>query len=366
MSSRGYIGVGIAGTAWITRTHAHALQTINQIAPLPREVRLVNVYGRREEAARRTQEAFGIMRATTRWQDLAEDPEVDVIANLTTNILHEPVSVAALNAGKPVLCEKPLAISAGSAARMQAAAKTAALPTACGFSYRFLPAIRLFHDLVHSGQLGNIRHFRGLYLQDGVRRPESAETSGSGSVLDFSHLLDMLRHLAGEPRSVTAITSSFGGDGDDCFAALFHMGGAGTATLEASRFATGWKARQRYEVSGTEGAAWWDMEDMNRLHVMFRKDGQESLGGFRDVLVTEPEHPFMKPWWPPGCSLGWEHAFVHQWRAFLAEVIGEKRDPLLADFADGLRAAEIADAIYLSNRTRMQADLTEFSAARTS
>jgi threonine dehydrogenase-like Zn-dependent dehydrogenase len=231
MINRRPLGIGIVGTAWITRAHAHALRTINHTAPLSQQIRLVSIYGRRPEAAQQFQHEFGFARATTDWQELVDDPEVDVIANLGTNLLHEPVSLAALQAGKPVLCEKPLAMTGDSARGMYEAAQTAGVPTACGFSYRFVPAIRLFHDLLESGRLGAVRHFRGLFLQDGVRRPTGAETSGSGSVLDFSHILDMLRHLAGEPLALSAMTSHFGGDGDDCYAAFLDLPQAGTATL---------------------------------------------------------------------------------------------------------------------------------------
>ena len=357
VARRPSLGIGVVGTAWITRAHAHALHTVNHIAPLSHEIRLVTMYGRRQEAAQRLATDFGFRRWTTNWETLVEDPEVDVVANLATNVLHEPVSLSAIRAGKPVLCEKPLAPSGEAARRMVDAVEERGTPNACGFSYRFAPAVRLFHELMASGRLGALRHFRGLFLQDGVRRPEGSESTGSGSVLDFSHLLDMLHHLAGEPRSVTAMTSRFGGKSDDSYAAFFQLDGPSTATLEASRCATGWKARQRIEVNGDEGSAWWDMEDTNRLHIMLRDDERSGLGGYRDVLVTQPEHPFMAQWWPPGHGLGWEHSFVHQWRAFLAEVLGAQRDPLLASFYDGLRAAALADAIYESDRNHARVDL---------
>jgi predicted dehydrogenase len=358
MSNRPTIGIGVVGTAWITRAHAHALHAINRIAPLTHEIRLVNIYGRRPEAGRQFQDDFGFLRSTTDWESLIADPEVDVIANLGTNSLHEPVSIAALEAGKPVLCEKPLATDGAAARRMLDVATRAQVANACGFSYRFVPAMALFHQLVSSGRLGDIHHFRGLFLQDGVRRPQGAQTSGSGCVLDFAHILDMLRHLTGEPRSVTAMTSHLGGDGDDCFAAIAHLGGPGLATLEGSRFATGWKMRQRIEVSGSLGGAWWDIEDMNRLHVSLKEDDDSGLGGFRDILVTEPGHPFLQYWWPPGATLGWEHVFVHQWRTFLTEVLTGERSPLLATFHDGARAAELADAIYASDRSGHRVELT--------
>jgi predicted dehydrogenase len=130
---------------------------------------------------------------------------------------------------------------------------------------------------------------------------------------------------------------------------VLELPDGGSAVLEASRCATGWKGRHRIEVEGTEGSAWWDMEDLNRLHVLFLADQREGVGGFRDVLVTETTHPFLASWWPAGHILGWEHTFAHQWRAFLASVLdAEEADPLQASFADGARAVELGDAVLRS------------------
>ena len=231
------IGVGVVGSAWITRVHAQALTKLNSLAPLSREIRLTSVYGRRERTVSALAGELGFGHWSTRWEELVADPTVDVVANLTTNVLHEPVSLAALAAGKPVLCEKPLAPDGAAAARMFGAAQRAAIPNACGFSYRFVPAVMLLKNLITDGRLGGVRHFRGLFLQDGIRRPDGS--GDSGSVLDFSHLLDMMRYLAGEPLSVSALTSSFMSSADDCYAAAFELQGSGTATLEASRCAQG-------------------------------------------------------------------------------------------------------------------------------
>jgi predicted dehydrogenase len=349
------IGIGVVGSAWITRVHAQALTKLNSLAPLPRQIRLASVYGRREGTVSALAGELGFARWTTSWEELVADPSVDVVANVATNALHEPVSLAAIAAGKPVLCEKPLAPDGAAAARMFDAAQRAAIPNACGFSYRFVPAVMLLKNMVTDGRLGDVRHFRGLFLQDGIRRPDAS--GDSGSVLDFSHLLDMTRHLAGEPRSVSALTSSFVSAADDCFAAAFELEGSGIATLEASRCATGWKARQWIEVNGSEGSAWWDLEDIDRLHVSLRDGNEPALTGFTDVHVTDPRHPLVPAWWPAGLGLGWEHSFVHQWHAFLTEVLGRDKSSHLATFFDGVRAAQLADAIYQSDRDQARVSL---------
>jgi predicted dehydrogenase len=357
--TRPEIRVGLVGTGWIVRAHAHALHTLNHLAPLPARIRLASIYGRRAESVAVVAAELGVEHWTTDWRELADDPEIDVIGNAGPNALHAPVSLAALQAGKHVLCEKPLATTGEEAAAMARAAERADVVAACGFNYRFVPAVRLLRRLLDEGRLGTIRHYRGAYLQDWLSaNPDWPSHGGSGAVLDYAHVFDMVRHLAGEPRSVLAQTATFLSEAEDAFQALLRLPGGGTATLEGSRCATGWKGRHRIEIEGTEGSAWWDMEDLNRLHVMFAADQREGAGGFRDVLVTEATHPFLGSWWPAGHVLGWEHTFTHQWRAFLAAVLDEAgADPLQATFADGARAAELADAVQRSAREGRRVDL---------
>lgn len=363
------VGVGVIGTGWITRAHVHALHTLNHIKPLPKRIELVSLYGRTPERVERMASEFGFERWTTRWEDIIEAPDIDVVACLGTNVLHTPVSIAALESGKAVLCEKPLAETAEEAEQMVTVAEGAGVTAACGFNYRFVPAVRLMHDLLSSGRLGDVRHFRAAYLQDWASAEEMTRPNrtGAGSVLDYSHILDMLLHLVGEPISVDGLVTSFAGGSDDAFVASCELPQGATASLEASRYATGWKGLQRVEVNGTLGSAWWDMEDINRLHVFFVDDEREGLGGFRDVLVGEPGHPFMHQWWPPGHVIGWEHSFVHQWQAFLEAVIEQRPvDTIQANFTDGLRVARFSDAIYESAREsrRVPVDLSSRSSER--
>lgn len=347
----GTLRVGVIGTGWITRAHAHALRVLNHIEPLPRRIELATLGGRTPERIEPMAAEFGFERWTTRWEDVVEASDVDVVACLGTNALHAPVSIAALESGKSVLCEKPLAGTSEDAERMADVAEANGLAAACGFNYRFVPAVRLMRDLVSSGRLGDVRHFRGLYLQDWASSEATTRPNrtGAGSVLDYSHILDMLLYLVGEPTSVDGLVTSFAGGSDDAFLASCELPRGATASLEASRYATGRKGLQKIEINGTLGSAWWNMEDVNRLHVFFAEDEREGLGGFRDVLVSEPDHPFMRQWWPPGHVIGWEHSFVHQWRAFLEAVIEQRPvGPLQADFTDGLRVVRFADAIYES------------------
>jgi predicted dehydrogenase len=345
--------VAVIGSGWIVRAHAHALHTLNHLGGLPARIRVKWIYGRRAEKMAALAAELGIERSTTEWRELVEDPEVDVLLNAGAHPLHAPVSIAAIEAGKHVLCEKPLAATTEEAREMARAASGAAVMSACGFNYRFVPAIRLLKELIDDGGLGNIRHYRGLYLQDWLSNNHDWPGQAGGSaVRDFSHLFDMMCHLGSRPESVVGWAKSLLSDADDAFLGGFALSDGGTASLEASSCATGWKGKHRIEVNGTDGSAWWDMEEFNKLHVMLVKDQEEDLGGFRDVLVTEPSHPFMADWWEAGAVIGWESTFIHEWRAFLESVIrGGPLDSRLATFADGVRANELGDAVLEAARS---------------
>jgi predicted dehydrogenase len=362
---RDAIGVGFLGYGWISRAHAHALHTLNHVSPLAKRVRLVSIAGRRAEPLEAAARELAFERSTTSWEELLDDPDVDVVANLTAVQGHAEPTIAALRHGKPVFCEKPLGANAAEASAMLQAAETAGVTNATGFNYRYVPAVALAKEVLAGGRLGELRHYRALYLQDyQTAGGQPRSSGGAGAVLDYSHLVDMLRFLVGEPERVMATTSSLVSDIDDAFAAVLELEGGLVAALEASRVATGWKGHHRFELNGSDGSLWWDMEDPNRLHVFFAEDEREGLGGFRDVLVTQPEHPFLGEWWPPGHVLGWEHSFVHEWRDFLEAVLEERAVPeRQASFEDGYRAAVLCDAIHTSAREGRRVDIADARAA---
>jgi predicted dehydrogenase len=356
----------LVGYGWIARAHAHAILTVDHIAPLPRRPVLAAVAGRTADRLAAFADELGFARACTDWAEAVEADDVDVVAVATPVEAHAEAVAAALRAGKAVLCEKPLAVDADEARELHELAEEAGVTHAVGFNYRYVPAIALAQELVAAGRLGQLRHYRGLYLQDyqvlGTQtRPSHG---GAGAVLDYAHLVDLLRFLAAEPEALTARTATFVSPTEDQFAAVLDLPGGATATLEASRCALGWKGRHRVELNGEAGSLWWDMEDPNRLHVFLLEDEREGLGGFRDIIVTNPEHPFLGRWWPPGHVLGWEHALVHQWHDFLAAVIAERPVPSRqASFADGHRAAVLCDAILASAREGRRVELEPVAAA---
>jgi predicted dehydrogenase len=359
---RGTLGVGFIGTGWISRAHAHALHTLNHVAPLPAEIRLVSIAGRSEERAAAAATELGFARSTTSWEAVVGDPEVAVVATLAAVEGHAEPTLAALAAGKPVLCEKPLGADVEEARAMCEAARDARVTNACGYNYRYVPAVALAREVAEAGRIGELRHYRAEYLQDFQVTGQQTRSShgGAGAVLDYAHLVDMLRFFVGEPAAVTAHTAQFVSETEDAYLAVLELPGGATGALEASRCAVGWKGRHRIELNGSAGSLWWDMEDFSRLHVFLLEDERERLGGFRDVLVTQPDHPFLREWWPPGHVIGWAETFVHQWRDFLEAVLDERPVPARqASFEDGYRAAVLCDAILTSAREGRRIEIPE-------
>ena len=353
------------GYGWIARAHAHAVLTVAHMAPPRRRPALVAVAGRNAARVAEFAAELGFDRSSSRWSDVVESDDVDIVVVATPVEAHAEAVAAALHAGKAVLCEKPLAVDSEETGGLLELAEDAGVTHAVGFNYRYVPAVALARDLVASRRLGELRHYRALYLQDyqvlGTQtRPSHG---GAGAVLDYVHVVDMLRFLVGEPEAVLAQTATFVSPTEDQFAAVLELPSGATATLEASRCALGWKGRQRVELNGTDGSLWWDMEDPNRLHVFFLDDEHEGVGGFRDVLVTNPDHPFLDRWWPPGHVLGWEHAMVNQWRDFLEAVVEERPvSARQASFADGHRAAVVCEAIHASARDGRRVALAQAEA----
>ena len=365
--TRPRLGIGFIGHGWMGRTHANALRTIERVAPVGRDIRLIAIAGRNKENVSAARTALGFEKVATDWPEVVDDPEVNVVVNVAPTDAHAAPCITALGAGKAVLCEKPLAGDADAAGAMRDAARSSMRPAACSFNYRFVPAVRLAREVISSGRIGEIRHFRAAYLQDWASSPTVARswrftgtTRGNGAVGDYSHIVDLCRYLAGEPTEAVARAQRFVAErpdpsdfsrrlpveSEDWYAAVLQLASGACATLEGSRCASGWKGRQVVEVYGSEGALWWDLEDLNRLHVFLAADEGAGLGGFRDVLVTQPDHPFMELWWAPGHVLGWEHTFVHQWREFLVSLVeGAELSSHQASFEDGYRAAVVCDAI---------------------
>ena len=346
------IGIGMLGYAFMGKAHANAYRTLPYMAwPPPLRPRLVSIAGRDEAAVREAARRFGFERAVTDWRDLVADPEVALFDNSGPNNLHAEPTVAAAEAGKHVFCEKPLGRTAEESFELWQRVDATGVKHMTAFNYRFVPAVRLARQMIQAGELGEIHHFRGRYLQDWGTTTADAwrfrrDEAGSGALGDLgAHVVDLAHYLVGEIASVSASARTFmpGREVDDAFEAVVDFEAGAMGTIEASRFAAGRKNSLSWEINGSGGSVAFDLERLNELQV------SEGAKGFRTLLVSEPEHPFWSWWWPPGHMLGWEHTFVHEVHHLLdAIATGGDIAPDGATFADGYRAAEVCDAIARS------------------
>ena len=366
------IGVGMLGYAFMGKAHSNAFRKIPyMVDPLPAVPALVALCGRSEAAVREAAGRYGYQRYCTDWRELIQDDAIRLFDNGGPNDAHAEPCIAAAEAGKHIICEKPLARTAAEAKPMLEAVQKAGIKHACAFNYRFVPALRLAREMIERGDLGQIYHFRAVYLQEWIMDPQfpmvwrlKKDLAGSGALGDLgAHIIDLARFLVGEPKSVSGLTQTFikerptddGGrdtvDVDDAFVSLVQFENGAIGTLEASRYANGRKNHQRIEINGSKGSIVFDLERLNELevHLSDSEPGAQTQG-FRRVLVTEADHPFWKYWWPHGHIIGWEHTFVHELTHLLDAIVNDTDvAPYAADFEDGYRAAVICDAVLESD-----------------
>jgi predicted dehydrogenase len=355
----GQIGIGMLGYAFMGKAHSHAFRTIEHMTwPPPLEPRLVAIAGRDEQAVTEAAERYGFERWTRDWRDLVADPAIGLFDNLGPNSLHAEPTIAAAEAGKHVVCEKPLGRDADESYGIWTRVAATGVKHMCAFNYRFVPAVRLARELIEAGELGELRHFRGRYLQDwGDTTAEvwrfDKDAAGSGALGDLAaHVVDLARYLVGEIESVGGFLRTFVPDRqvDDAVEATVEFENGAVGTLEATRLALGRRNAFQWEINGTKGSVAFDMERLNELQV-FRADGDRARG-FKTVLVSEADHPFWEHWWPPGHIVGWGDTFVHELHHFLAAIAGDGDvAPHGATFEDGYRAAEVCDALVRSGET---------------
>jgi predicted dehydrogenase len=380
----GTLGIGMVGYAFMGAAHTHAWRTAGRFFDLPLAPDLAVLCGRNADAAQRAAERLGWRSTETDWKQLLSRDDVGLVDICSPGDTHADIAIAALDAGKHVLCEKPLANTVEEARAMAAAAERAAargVRSMVGFSYRRVPALVLARRLVAEGRLGQVRHVRAAYLQDWIVDPEfplvwrlRRETAGSGALGDIgAHIVDMAQYLTGDVLTgVSALTETFikerplptalsdavgglsglsagAGRGevtvDDAALFLGRFAGGALATFEATRFAIGRKNALRIELNGSLGSLAFDLESLNELEFY---DGTEDpdVAGFRRILVTEPTHPYVAAWWPPGHLLGYEHTFTHQAVDLVTDIAAD-RDPV-PSFADGLRVQLVLDAVQRS------------------
>ncbi|MFI6272638.1 Gfo/Idh/MocA family protein [Micromonospora zamorensis] len=372
----------MVGYAFMGAAHSQAWRTVNRVFDLPARARMALICGRDTTKVADAADRLGWDAYTTDWRDLINRDDIDVIDVCTPGDSHAEIALAALAAGKHVLCEKPLANTVAEARAMTAAAELArasGVRSMCGFNYRRVPAVTMMRQLVADGRLGVIRHVRATYLQDWIVDPQfplvwrlQKDRAGSGALGDIgAHIIDLTQFVTGQRISgVSAVTETFvkerplpaesSGlaatvDGhsaptgpvtvDDAAVFVARLDGGALATYEASRFATGRKNALRVEINGSLGSVIFDLERLNELE--FYDATRPSVEqGFSRILVTEGEHPYMSAWWPPGHIIGYEHSFTHEMRDFI-EAVATGVDPT-PSFADALQVQLVLDAVTRS------------------
>jgi predicted dehydrogenase len=326
---------------------------------------------RTEEKTADTARRFGFVGYYTDWKELMKDPEIAIVDVCTPDDAHRAPSIAAAEAGKHVICEKPLAMSVKDAKEMADAARKAGVKHMLCHNYRFIPAVRLAKDLITRGSLGRIYHFRARYLQEPGHDPTEplegcwyASGTRSGVLLGIgSHIIDMARFLVGEIETVSGLlrtwnttrTTRAGAtvpvSADEGNIALVEFAGGATGTLESSGVATGRKNEQAWEINGSRGSIVFDLEDPNHLQV-YTDEAPREVRGFSAVSVTDPGHPLQTIYLPPGHNAGWEYGHVHALHHFIDCVVNNRPvAPLGATFDDGYRVQVIMQAIADSSRT---------------
>ncbi|MGP0222455.1 Gfo/Idh/MocA family protein [Paenarthrobacter sp. NCHU4564] len=382
------IGYGFMGAA-----HSQGWRTAPRVFDLPAGAEMAVIVGRDAGAVARAATKWGWAESATDWREVIARDDIDIVDIVTPGDSHAEIAIAALDAGKHVLCEKPLANTVAEAEAMAAAAERAAargIKAMVGFTYRRVPAVTFLRQLIAEGVVGRIAHVRASYRQDWLVDPDmplawrlQKEHAGSGALGDIgAHAIDLVEYVTGmdvervsgvldtivKQRPLQGSGSGLSGKAtagygqvtvDDIAIFTGRLASGALASFEATRFATGRKNALTIEVSGDKGALAFDLEDLNSIQ-FYDRTAPADLQGFRKILVTEPVHPYVSAWWPAGHMLGYEHGFSHQVKD-LVEGIVRNTDPH-PTFADGLRVQRVLDAVERSSEndsvwTRVAADV---------
>jgi predicted dehydrogenase len=371
MRPMSHVNVALVGYAFMGRAHSNAYRQVTPFLSPRLTPRLKVLCGRTKGKVEAAARSLGWEATATDWREVVARPDIDLVDVSTPGDSHAEIAIAAARAGKAVLCEKPLANSVKDAERMLAAVRKAGVAHMICHNYRRAPAVMLAQRLIACGELGDIRHFRGTYLQDWINDPAfplvwrlDAAQAGSGALGDIgAHVIDLARFLVGEIAEVAGDLRTFIRERplpgrsrktgrvtvDDAAVALVRFAGGAMGTIEATRLAPGRKNHNRFEINGSRGSVAFDLERMNELELYLESD-RRGLRGFRTVLVTEAGHPYIKAWWPPGHIIGYEHTFTHTIYDLL-EAMADGRVPE-PSFVDGVRNQRVMDAIAQAAKTR--------------
>ena len=374
MSQKKQLNIGLVGYGFMGRTHSNAFLQAPRFFDLPYQPVLKAVCARNPERAAGFADNWGYESVESDWQELVARKNIDLIDIASPNNTHAEIAIAAAKAGKMVMCEKPLGRTADEALSMVEAVEAAGVANMVWYNYRRVPAVVLLKQLLDENRFGRIFHYRSQFLQDwtisqdlpqggeGLWRLD-ASVSGSGVTGDLlAHNIDMAMWLNGPIVEVSAMTETFIKERkhsltgeiqpvtiDDASAFLCRFQNGSTALFEATRYARGHKALFTLEINGEKASASWDLHDLHRLEYFDHRD-ESRLRGWKDIHITDGDHPYMKHWWVPGLQIGYEHTFIHQAADFL-EAVGTGK-PVAPTFRDGLATEYVTDAVLKSAATK--------------
>jgi len=366
------LNVALIGYAFMGRAHSNAYRQVGRFFSPKYLPRMKVLCGRTPAGVKAAADQLGWEETATDWRDVVRRKDIDIVDIATPGDSHAEIAIEAAKAGKVVFCEKPLANTVKEAEKMLAAVKKAGVLHMICHNYRRAPAVMLARQLIEEGKLGRLYHYRGTYLQDWVADPNvplvwrlRKEAAGSGALGDIaSHSLDLARFLVGEIAEVTGALETFVKERplpdnpkkkgkvtvDDASASVVRFGNGALGTIEASRFATGRKNYNRFEINGSKGSVAFNLERMNELDVYLTGD-DPAVQGFHNVMVTNgASHPYFSHWWPEGHIIGYEHTFIHTVYDLL-EAIAKNTVPS-PNFEDGVRNQKVLDAMEKAAVTR--------------
>lgn len=373
------LNIGMIGYGFMGRAHSNAYSKVSNFFELEYEPVLKAVCARNQEKAQAFADNWGYESVETDWKALIDRDDIDAVDICTPNNLHKEISIAAANAGKMILCEKPLAMDAAEGEEMCKAVESAGVANIVWYNYRRVPAVTLAKKLIDEGRLGRIFHYRANFLQDwtiNADLPQGGEAlwrldvdaAGSGVTGDLlAHCIDTAIWLNGGIKNVNAMTETFVKQRvhnltgkvqevgiDDACTFMCHFGNGSLGLFESTRYARGHKALYTFEINGENASIKWDLHDLHRLEY-FDYGDDSVVRGWRSVHVSDGDMPYMANWWVPGLQIGYEHSFVHQVADFLEGVA--KGEPVGPTFRDALETQKVCDAVLDSAKSKQWEDV---------
>jgi predicted dehydrogenase len=385
------LNIAMIGGGFMGKAHSSAWLQLNKFFDAPFKVNLKTIVGSKTRL-----ESFaanwGYGDVSYDWQEVVNRKDIDIVDIGTPTYLHMEMAVAAARAGKHIVCEKPCAMNYSQCLQMAVAAETAGVTSYLNHNYRRVPAVAYARQLVQEGRLGRIFHWRGAYLQDWIIDPDfpliwqlKEETAGAGTLFDLgSHAVDLSRFIIGEPAAITAVNKTFvkerplPGESsavfskgevkketkrspvtvDDAAFMVLEYENSALGSIDVSRFACGRKNYNDFEIYGEKGALKFNFERMNELEFLdFTQPAEEQ--GYRRILVTEGNHPYLSAWWPSGHIIGYEHTFTNAFYDFLCAI--DKGQPVLPDFRDGSKTIRCLDAAKKSSLDKRRVKVEEIT-----